>query len=167
MENLKKKHNFWSYFLLYPVALLLIFEEWGWEPLSHLFDRLTNLNSWKHIEDRVAHLSPIIAFIILLFPMLALIPIKLFGVFLFDNGHFISGVTIVIVAKLFGTAFVSRLFHLTLPALMKMNWFAKWYPRWKEWKDKLLDEIRSSTIWHWASAMNAKIKRRALELIKR
>jgi hypothetical protein len=50
-------------------------------------------------------------------------------------------------AKLLGTAILARLFQLTQPALMQFAWFAKWYPRWKNWKDGLMDKVRQSEPW--------------------
>jgi hypothetical protein len=49
--------------------------------------------------------------------------------------------------KLLGTAVMARLFQLTQPALMQLGWFARWYPRWKDWKDGVLAQVRQSAPW--------------------
>lgn len=155
----KSEHNFWTYVLLYPLALILVFEEWGWVPLAAQFDKLTKIPQWKHLEERVVHLHPHGAMIILGIPFIALIPIKLFGLYLFDLGHLFAGFVVIITSKLFGTALFARLFQLTKPALLKLNWFARWYPRWKNWKDPLMQKVRESTPWKAVLIFKSKIKR--------
>lgn len=44
--------------LLAPVALFLLFEEWGWEPLAAGFSALGRLPWWAQLERRVARLPP-------------------------------------------------------------------------------------------------------------
>jgi hypothetical protein len=51
------------------------------------------------------------------------------------------------------------LFNITQPALMQLAWFAKWYPRWKTWKDALMDNIRASAVWQAARRMKAVLRR--------
>jgi hypothetical protein len=139
------------------LALLLLFEEWGWEPLAALLQRLARLPLWAWCERKITQLPPWAALLVLLVPAVALFPIKLLALFLIRHGQFVLGFTVLIAAKLVGTAFVARLFQLTLPALMQFAWFARWYPRWKTWKDRLLDYIRASAFWQ----MGRRIKTRA------
>lgn len=159
------KHNYsksaWTYLLLYPLALILVFEEWGWEPLAAQFSKLAKLEIWRHLEERIIHLPPWGAVTILGIPVFILVPVKFLGLFLLDRGHIFSGAVVIVVAKLFGTALFARLFQLILPALMKMKWFSIWYPRWKNWKDELLERVRHSAPWKIAVI----IKSRARSLI--
>ena len=57
------------------------------------------------------------------------------------------GAAVVIAAKIVGTAIVARLFVITQPALMQLNWFARWYPRWVAWKDGIIAQVKAS--WYW------------------
>ncbi|HSI53267.1 MAG: hypothetical protein ACAH21_19135 [Ramlibacter sp.] len=132
------------------VALVLVFEEWGWEPLSALLGRLARLPVWARVERRIAALPPWGALALFALPGLALLPIKLLAVFLIGKGHALSGLVVLLAAKLVGTALLARLFTLTQPALMQLAWFARWYPRWKAWKDRLIAQVHSSRLWRTA-----------------
>src|SRR5882724_869365 len=129
------------------VALVLLFEEWGWEPLSALFARLAHLPLWARVERWIAALPPMGAVAIFAVPALALLPVKLLALFVIGHGHVFMGVGVLLTAKVVGTAVLARLFSLTQPSLMRLAWFARWYPRWKRWKDKIIAEVRRSPLW--------------------
>ena len=44
--------------LMAPLALLLLFEEWGWEPLARAVARLARLPLWAWIEHKIQALPP-------------------------------------------------------------------------------------------------------------
>jgi hypothetical protein len=140
------------------VALVLLFEEWGWELLALLLARLARLPLWAWVERRIERLPPWGALLIFGLPVLALVPVKLLALYLFGTGHKTLGVVLLLGAKGLGTAVVARLFQLTQPALMQFAWFARWYPRWKGWKDQLLGEVRQSWIWRAARRIKARAK---------
>jgi hypothetical protein len=140
------------------IALFLLFEEWGWEPLAALIQRLSRLPIWAWCERKITQLPPWGALLVLMVPAVALFPIKLLALFLIHHGQFALGFTVLVAAKLVGTAFVARLFQLTLPALMQFAWFARWYPRWKAWKDRLMDYIRASAVWQLGKRIKARVK---------
>ncbi len=133
------------------IALLLIFEEWGWEPLSRLLKYWVRLpfwaSMWVKIGKGIASLPPWAALFVLAAPTALLFPIKLGALYLMGHGQHMAGVTLLIAAKIVGTAILARLFDLTQPALMQLVWFAKWYPRWKVWKDGTMQRVRSSLVW--------------------
>ena len=66
----------------------------------------------------------------------------------------------IVVAKLAGTAILARLFALTHATLMQLAWFAHWYPRWKAWKDPLIEEVRASSGWQAARRAKAAVSER-------
>jgi hypothetical protein len=135
------------------VAVVLLFEEWGWVPLAALLARLARLPLFAWLERRIAALPPWAAMATFALPALALLPVKLMALFLIGKGHAFMGVGVLIATKLLGTALLARLFVLTQPALMKLTWFARWYPRWKAWKDSVIAQVRASRMWvavgHW------------------
>ena len=59
------------------VALVLIFEEWGWRPLSALVARLARFRLWAMTELWIAGLPPYGALVALGVPSAILIPAKL------------------------------------------------------------------------------------------
>jgi hypothetical protein len=128
-------------------AGVLLFEEWGWEPLAAVFGRLARLPLWGWLERKITQLAPMPALLVIAVPMLTLLPVKLLALFLFGKGQTALGLFLLLGAKLVGTALMARLFQLTQPALMQLGWFARWYPRWKNWKDGVLAEIRLSAPW--------------------
>ena len=136
------------------LALLLIFEEWGWEPLSRLLARLARLPLWARLEALITRLPPYAALVAFLIPMLLLLPVKLMALYWISRGHALPGLAVVLAAKMLGTAAVARLFALTQPALMRMAWFAKLYGHWKPWKDALIFKVKASSAWR---AMAAKV----------
>ena len=140
------------------LAAVLLFEEWGWEPLAHLFARLARLPLWGLLERKITSLPRWGALLVFGAPMVALLPVKLLALFLFGRGHAVMGLTLLLSAKLLGTAILARLFQLTQPALMKFEWFSHWYPRWKAWKDDLMGQIRKSEPWQWGHRVKASTK---------
>jgi len=138
---------------------LLLFEEWGWVPLAALAARLARLPLWSRVENWLRGLPPWAALLAFLLPVLLLLPVKVLALFLFGRGHAASGVTVLIVAKLIGTAFVARIFQLVEGALMRIPLFARWYPRWKNWKDHVLRLVRESRPWRAVRAMNRRLAR--------
>jgi hypothetical protein len=141
-------------------ALVLLFEEWGWEPLAALLARLAKLPLWAWLERRIALLPPWGALLVFFVPMLALLPVKVLALYLFATDHPTAGLALLMGAKLAGTALVARLFTLTQPALMQLAWFAHWYPRWKAWKDGLMEQVRASAVWRAGRHFKRRLKAR-------
>ena len=133
---------------LAPVLLVLLFEEWGWEPLARAFARLGKLPLWAKLERLITRLPPWAALVAFGVPVITLIPIKFLALYLFSQGHMAAGLTLVIAAKITGTAIAARLFQLTEPALMRLAWFARMYTPYKRWKDRMLTQVRHSATWH-------------------
>ncbi len=132
---------------LAPVLLVLLFEEWGWEPLARAFAKLGKLPLWARLEGVITRLPPWAALLAFAVPIITLIPIKFLALYLFSQGHMTTGLIMVIAAKVTGTALAARLFQLTEPALMRLAWFARLYVPYKRWKDRMLTQVRGSAIW--------------------
>jgi hypothetical protein len=149
--------------LLLPVrlllALLILFEEWGYQPLSRLMARIGRLPVLRQLEWLITRLPPVAALAVLLLPALLLLPVKLLALLLIGNGRFGLGLSLVILAKLVGTAIVARLFQLTRPALLQLAWFASLYARWTIWKAGLLTWVRSSEMWRWGRLFKLRVRR--------
>lgn len=145
------------------LALLILFEEWGWEPLQALMARIARLPVLRQLEALIARLPPYAALVVFFLPGLALLPVKIGALWLVGHGQKLLGLAVIVVAKLAGTAVVARLFKLTQPALMRLAWFAALYDRWSAWKTALLDWVRHSALWRelhaWRLRLRATLRR--------
>ena len=144
------------------LALVILFEEWGWRPLQAALGRLARLPPLAWLEAQLIKLPPYAALAVVVVPGVALLPVKLAALALIAQGHAALGLVVIVVAKLVGTALVARLFSLLQPALLQLGWFARGYARWTVWKDALLARVRASTAWQWAG----RVKRRMLAAIR-
>lgn len=142
-----------------PLALLVLFYDWGWETLSHVFDWLARRPLWRALENTIRRLPPWAALLVFLVPTALLFPIKLAALWLIAQGKGALGVIVIVGAKLLGTAVVARLFSLTQPALMKLRWFATFYHWFIPWKDLWLDAIRASWPWRAGRVIKRRVKR--------
>jgi hypothetical protein len=145
------------------LALLILFEEWGWEPLQRALAWVARLPPLAWLERRVAALPPYAALAAFAVPTLLLLPVKLAALWLIGGGRAGLGLAVILVAKVAGTALVARLFQLTRPALMQLAWFARVYMRWTSWKEALLARVRAS----WAWRVGRVVKRRVAQRMAR
>jgi len=158
-ESMKTALRVWLSLLNWPLALLILFEEWGWEPLQRLLARIGRWPGLRWIEARVQALPPYAALALLGVPALLLLPIKLLALWAIGQGHALLGVAVIVTAKLVGTALVARLFMLTHPALMQLAWFVRLYTGWSAWKARLLAQVRASAAWRAAREARATVQR--------
>jgi hypothetical protein len=144
----------------WPLALLILFEEWGWQPLQRALARLAERLHLQWLGEKIRALPPYAALALFLLPSVALLPVKLLALWLIGRGHVMLGAGVIVAAKIAGTAVVARLFTLTQPALMQLPWFASLYGRWTRWKDALLAQVRASWPWRWGRVLKRRSVRR-------
>jgi hypothetical protein len=144
-------------------ALILLFEEWGWRPLSDLLARLARYPLWAQLERLIASLPPYGALVAFAIPSVVLIPAKLLGVYFLTTGHLISAGVIIVIAKILSTALIARVFLLTKPALMQIGWFARGYEIFVPWKDAMFERVRASWVWRYGRV----VKWRARQFLHR
>lgn len=163
--------NFWQVLVRLPgrllkglfgwlLALLILFEEWGWEPLQRALAWVGRLPGLRWVEARIRQLPPYGALAIFLLPTLLLLPVKLLALWLIGQGKVLAGTLVIITAKLVGTAIVARLFGLTKDTLMQLAWFARLYTRWTVWKEALLTQVRTSLPWRLGRVLKHRIRQR-------
>jgi hypothetical protein len=163
--------NFWQALARLPLlilkglfgwllAALILFEEWGWEPLQRALAWVARLPGLRWVEGRIRQLPPYGALAIFLLPTLLLLPVKLLALWLVGQGKVLAGTLVIVAAKLAGTAIVARLFGLTKDTLMQLGWFARLYTRWSVWKESLLAQVRTSWPWRLGRVLKHRIKQR-------
>jgi len=144
------------------LALVILFEEWGWQPLQDLLARIARLPVLRQFEALVARLPPYAALVAFCLPGLALLPVKIGALWLLAQGQRTLGLALIVAAKIVGTAVVARLFTLTRPALMRLAWFARLHGRWAAWKEALLAWVRGSALWRalhaWRLGLRARVR---------
>jgi hypothetical protein len=153
-----------GWLLRWPLALLILFEEWGWEPLQHALVRLSERLRLRWLEPRIRALPPYAALALFALPAGLLLPVKLLALAAIGNGHVVMGAAVIVAAKVLGTAVVARLFTLTHPALMRLAWFAACHARWTAWKQALLDEVRGTFAWRQARVLRRRVAQRLAAL---
>jgi hypothetical protein len=143
------------------LALLILLEEWGWQPLADLLGRLARWRPWARMETAIARLPPYAALVAFALPSVLLLPLKFLAVFLIAKGQLILAGLLFAAAKVGATALVARLFMLTRPALMQIGWFAWGYEAFVPWKNALEDYVRSSYVWRVGRVWKERVKRTA------
>jgi hypothetical protein len=129
------------------LALVIVFEEWGWRPLAALAANLARFAPIARLEAFIASLPPYGALVVFALPSLLILPLKLVAVWLIAGGHLMSATLLFAFAKVVGTAFVARIFQLTHPALMQLAWFRRAYEIVIPWKDALVETVHASWVW--------------------
>ena len=145
------------------LALLILFEEWGWEPLQRLLARIGRWPGLRWVEGCVSRLPPWAAVVLFAVPAGLLLPIKLLALWALTRGHVVLGMLVILAAKIVGTAVVARLFTLTQPALMQLRWFAWAHVHWMRIKHAVLARAQASWAWRVARV----VKRRWLKHLHR
>ncbi|HEY7083629.1 MAG TPA: hypothetical protein VH519_02345 [Hyphomicrobiaceae bacterium] len=141
------------------VALIIVFEEWGWRPLADLLGRLARWRPWAVIEAAITRLPPYAAFIVFVLPTALLLPLKFLALFLIAQGQIFLATLLFIAAKVVATALIARLYILTEPALMQIGWFAWGHDTLMPWKEALTARVRSSWVWREGRLLKQRAKR--------
>ncbi len=140
------------------LALVVIFEEWGYRPLVALLGWLASFAPLARLEKFIASLPPYAALAVFALPTTLLLPLKFVAMWLLANGHVASATGLFIGAKVASTALIARVFMLTKPALMRISWFARAYNWFMPWKEALFAEIRASWVWRYGRMVKNRIK---------
>jgi len=148
-------------------ALILLFEEWGWKPLSDLLAQLSRFKPWARFEQWIALLPPYGALAVFALPAVVLFPLKLVSVWLLANGFYAWAGALFIAAKIASTAFLARIFLLTKPALMRIGWFARAYNWVMPWKTAIFSAIRASFAWRYGRMLKNAVRLEAKQAYAR
>lgn len=109
------------------VFLFLLLEELFWAIGRFFGPILSRLKIWHRIEILVEKLPATAVVFLFLIPGLALFPIKILALSFIAHGHFFSGVAIVVLTKIVGTALSAKLFMICKYKLMTVKIFAVCY----------------------------------------
>jgi hypothetical protein len=73
------------------LALLILFEEWGWEPLQRVLARIGAWPGLRWVETAIRRLPPYAALGLFALPTLMLLPVKLGALWLIGQGQVVAG----------------------------------------------------------------------------
>lgn len=149
------------------LALIILFEEWGWRPLAAALARMAHLKPIAAFEGWVSGLPPYGALAVFALPTALLLPLKFLALFLIATGHKLIAALLFLGAKVFGTAIVARLFHVTQNQLMQIGWFKAGYNRVMPWKAALVERVRQSSVWKQGRAFKHQMKQALGPLVGR
>lgn len=139
-------------------ALIVLFEEWGWKPLSEALAWLAKFGPIAAIERWIVTLRPYPSLLVFALPTTILLPLKFVAMWLLAAGQYWAATGLFIAAKIASTALVARIFTLTKPALMQIGWFARSYNWFVPWKDAFFGAIRASWPWRYGRMVKNAIR---------
>jgi hypothetical protein len=88
-----------------------------------------------------------------------LFPVKLLALWAMGNGHALTGLIVIIAAKVIGAAAVARLYLLTRPVLLTILWFARLLGWFLALKQRWVASLRATAAWRQFDAFAARVRR--------
>ncbi|MCX6981384.1 MAG: hypothetical protein NTV08_11615 [Verrucomicrobia bacterium] len=145
-------------------ALFMFVEEWLWDHLTTFMAWVARAPVFRWLEKKLAALPPYGAMAVFLVPGALLLPVKIAALYFMTHGHPGGGLSIIIAAKIIGTAIVARIFTVCRPSLLTVRWFRRLY----EWivrvKTRLYTAIKSMPAWatavRWKNAIKAMLPKK-------
>lgn len=128
-------------------ALIILLEDWLWDDLARIAAAIGRLPIFHQIESFIVWLPPYPSLLLFAVPSLLLFPVKITSLYLISQGQPVSGFLIAAAAKILGTALVARIFNLTKPKLITINWFAFLYGHLTAFKNRIYETIKSTNIY--------------------
>lgn len=141
--------------LVYLAALCLLFEEWLWDTGARLMRWVARFPPLRALEGAIARLPPYWALAVFVLPAVLLFPVKIMALLAITRGYPLSGVSVILLAKLGGAAAVARLYTLTRPALLSLPWFARWHATFIALKDRWIGRLRATRAWRRVDGLAA------------
>ncbi len=140
------------------LALVLLFEEWGWKPLAAVLAWFARFRLVARLEAVIAGLPPYPSLAVFALPSAIIFPVKIGALALMAGGHVVKAGLLLAAAKVVGTALVARIFMLTKPQLMRIAWFARAYDWFVPWKEALFARVRASFAWRYGRMLKSRVK---------
>ncbi len=149
----------WLLIPLNALALVVILvEDFLWDPLQRGTARLAAFLRLQRLEARIAQLPPYPALGLFVLPTATLFPMKLAALYLTGQGWPITGMSLLVGAKLIGTALVARLFTLCKQRLLSIPWFEKIYAWATDLRARAVGWLQQTFVWQKAKALKARLR---------
>jgi hypothetical protein len=144
--------------LLGMAALVLFIEEWGWRPLAACVAWFARWPLFARLEAAIRRIPPRGALVLFIVPALLLFPVKVGALWLMHQGHAGLGITVIVAAKLLGTALVGRIYVLTQPQLLQFAWFARALGWWIATKARVRAAVHRSALWRTMRVLRRRMR---------
>lgn len=152
--------------LVFLAAIFVLLEDWLWDDLLRLMAALGRLPVLRQLEAVIIGLPPYLALAVFAVPSLLLFPVKLAALWLLAHGQQVLGLTLVVGAKVLGTALVARIYSLTHPKLLSIGWFAWLHERFVAFKTKVYASLKTTRWYQAAHVQMLHIKARVKDLLR-
>ena len=133
--------------LVVLAALFIFFEEWLWKHVVVFMAFVARLPLIRRLEAQLSKLPPYPALILLILPGVLLLPVKLAALYFMAQGHVLTGIMVILTAKVLGTALVARMFTICQPALMTVHWLRRLTDWLLHLRNTLYARIKSMPAW--------------------
>src|SRR5262249_44362896 len=122
------------------LALVFLFEAWLWDHLRPIAGLVVDRIAWDALKVRVARsierLPPAATFLVFLFPVLLLLPLKIAGLWMLAHGSWLGAMAVLALAKVVSLGVTAFIFDLTRPKLLQLAWFRWFYEHMIVWLAK-------------------------------
>jgi hypothetical protein len=139
------------------LAIIFLIEAWLWDHLEPVVEKivaLIPLREFKQwLSERIDALSPAMTLVVFAVPVIPLLPLKLFGLWLLAHEYWFAAVVTYVFAKFAGVGITAFIFDVTREKLLEMGWFRSLYDFILMIRDK-------------ARALVAPIKQRIREILR-
>lgn len=113
------------------LAIVFLIEAWLWDHLEPVVEKIVAwipLRQFKQwLSERIDALSPAMTLIVFAVPVIPLLPLKLFGLWLLAHEYWLAAVITYVFAKFAGVGITAFIFDVTREKLLEMNWFRSVY----------------------------------------
>lgn len=143
---------------VFVAALIILFEDWLWDDLQRIASAIGRLPILRQIESLVAGAPPYAALAMFGAPSLLLVPVKLAALYFIAHGQPAFGFLTAVAVKVAGTALVARIYTLTQPNLLRIEWFAFLHTRFTAFKSRVYAAIKATSVYQAAHLRYAQMK---------
>jgi len=105
------------------VAILILLDEIARPVYRPLARWLASLRLVETIEAQIAGLNRYLILVLLAVPFAIAEPLKIYGVLMLGEGHFIRGIVILALAYLASFLLIERIYHAGRDKLLSIRWF--------------------------------------------
>ncbi|WP_445504506.1 hypothetical protein [Microvirga sp. G4-2] len=130
-------------------------------PAMHALARLGLI---RRIEAGIAKLPPTGILMLFLIPLAIIEPFKVYALYLFGQGRFLSGVLMFVLAKVVGLGLAERLFAIGRDKLLSIRWFAWCHARVLLIRDQVHAWLARTRFWPQAIRIVGFVRRKATAL---